>query len=122
MADIRMLDLTDISAPAGDVCGPDGCGPDCCGTAAADPAAIDLGTTRTLPVDTAATTELGVTGMTCGHCVAAVTEELSAIPGVGSVDVALVPGGVSTVTVASEAPLGEDAVRAAIEEAGYALA
>ena len=57
-----------------------------------------------------------VTGMTCGHCVASVTEEVSQIPGVTAVDVDLESGGV---TVTSEAPVDETAVRAAVEEAGY---
>jgi len=60
-----------------------------------------------------------VTGMTCGHCVASVTEEVSAIPGVQDVQVDL-PTGVVAVT--SEAPLDPAAVAAAVEEAGYALA
>ena len=63
-----------------------------------------------------------VTGMTCGHCVSSVTEELTALPGVRNVEVDLVAGGDSTVTVTSEQPLEEDAVRAAVDEAGYALA
>jgi copper chaperone len=63
-----------------------------------------------------------VTGMTCGHCVASVTEELSALEGVSAVDVDLVPGGASAVSVASAAPLDAAAVEAAVEEAGYALA
>jgi copper chaperone CopZ len=57
-----------------------------------------------------------VTGMTCGHCVASVTEEVSQIPGVTSVDVDLASGGL---TVTSAAPVEESAVRAAVEEAGY---
>ncbi|HEU4808761.1 MAG TPA: cation transporter [Homoserinimonas sp.] len=65
---------------------------------------------------------LGVTGMTCGHCVSSVTEELSALDGVESVDVQLNVGGVSTVTVASASPLDPAAIRAAVDEAGYALA
>lgn len=60
-----------------------------------------------------------VTGMTCGHCVASVTEEISEIPGVESVDVALDSG---AVTVTSSQPLEQQAVRAAVEEAGYQLA
>ena len=60
-----------------------------------------------------------VTGMTCGHCVASVTEEISEIPGVGSVDVVLDSG---AVTVTSSQPLDQQAVRAAVEEAGYQLA
>lgn len=67
------------------------------------------------------TSTFTVAGMTCGHCVAAVTTELSAIPGVGEVTVALVPGEESTVTVVSYAPLDLDAVRAAVDEAGYDL-
>ena len=63
-----------------------------------------------------------VTGMTCDHCVTAVTEELSAIPGVRDVQVALVTGGTSDVHVLSETPLTEDAVREAVDEAGYEYA
>lgn len=64
-----------------------------------------------------------VTGMTCGHCVGAVTSELKEIPGVTGVDVDLVAGGTSSVTVASDAPLDEAAVAAALDEAGdYRLA
>ena len=60
-----------------------------------------------------------VTGMTCEHCVRSVTEELSELPGVRSVDVTLDTG---AVTVTSEAPLDAAAVRGAVEEAGYELA
>ena len=59
-----------------------------------------------------------VTGLTCGHCVAAVTTELSALPGVESVSVDLVAGGVSSVTVNAAQPLAPAAVTAALEEAG----
>ena len=59
-----------------------------------------------------------VTGMTCGHCVASVTEELTEVAGVTGVDVDLESG---AVTVTSEQPLEEATVRAAVEEAGYAL-
>jgi copper chaperone len=62
-----------------------------------------------------------VSGMTCGHCVAAVTEEISKLPGVAHVSVQLVPGGQSAVTVTSESPLPEGAVREAVDEAGYEL-
>lgn len=68
------------------------------------------------------TTEvIKVSGMTCGHCVSAVTEELSSIAGVSSVAVELVPGEVSVVTVTSEGELAVEAVAAAIDEAGYDL-
>ena len=60
-----------------------------------------------------------VTGMTCGHCVASVTEEVQEIPGVESVEVDLPTG---AVTVTSAAPLDDAAVAAAVEEAGYRLA
>ena len=64
-----------------------------------------------------------VTGMTCDHCVRAVTEELEGLAGVGAVAVNLVPDGVSAVTVTSDAPLTPEAVAAALDEAGaYRLA
>ena len=59
-----------------------------------------------------------VTGMTCGHCVSSVTEEVSELPGVQQVDVDLPTG---AVTVTSAEPLAESAVRSAVEEAGYQL-
>jgi copper chaperone CopZ len=68
------------------------------------------------------TTTYGVTGMTCGHCVGAVTEELRTLPGVQDVSVDLNAGGTSAVTVTSGGVLDEAAVRAAIDEAGYELA
>ncbi|KQO61333.1 heavy-metal-associated domain-containing protein [Curtobacterium sp. Leaf261] len=64
-------------------------------------------------------TTLLVTGMTCEHCVMSVTEELSDVAGVDAVAVDLVDGGTSTVTVSASTPLDDDALRAAIEEAGY---
>jgi copper chaperone CopZ len=67
------------------------------------------------------TAEYLVTGMTCGHCVASVTEELHALAGVETVSVALNAGVPSTVTVSAAAPVDDAAVRAAIDEAGYAL-
>ncbi len=67
----------------------------------------------------AVTNTYTVTGMTCEHCVRAVTGELSALPGVDDVKVGL---GTGAVTVTSDAPLPDDAVRAAVDEAGYELA
>lgn len=58
-----------------------------------------------------------VEGMTCGHCVASVLEEVSALDGATAVDVELVAGGVSTVTVTG--PASSDTVRTAIQDAGY---
>ncbi|SHN84003.1 Copper chaperone CopZ [Geodermatophilus obscurus] len=60
-----------------------------------------------------------VVGMTCGHCVDAVAEEVSAVPGVTAVDVDLASGGL---TVTSTEPVEDGAVRAAVEEAGYSVA
>jgi len=60
-----------------------------------------------------------VTGMTCGHCVQAVTGELTRLPGVRDVAIDLSTGGV---TVTSDGPLSTDVVRAAVDEAGYELA
>lgn len=62
--------------------------------------------------------ELKVSGMTCGHCVHAVTEELTALDGVSAVSVDLVPEGVSTVTVDAAGVLDEQQVRSALAEAG----
>ncbi|MGI8888938.1 MAG: heavy-metal-associated domain-containing protein [Nocardioidaceae bacterium] len=67
------------------------------------------------------TTSYQVTGMTCEHCVAAVKSELSRLDGVTQVDVDLVAGGTSSVTVTSDRDLEDDVVRDAIDEAGYDL-
>jgi copper ion binding protein len=60
-----------------------------------------------------------VTGMTCGHCVASVTEEVQEIPGVENVEVVLETGNLS---VTSSEPVDDDAVKTAVEDAGYQLA
>ncbi|WP_426504488.1 heavy-metal-associated domain-containing protein [Dactylosporangium sp. McL0621] len=65
------------------------------------------------------TTTYTVTGMTCGHCVDSVTGEISKLGGVSNVQVDLATG---AVTVTSEQPLDADAVRAAVDEAGYEVA
>ena len=65
------------------------------------------------------TAEYTVTGMTCGHCVASVTEEVQEIDGVTDVQVDLSSG---AVRVISDQPVPEDRVKAAVEEAGYQLA
>jgi copper chaperone len=88
------------------------CGGGCCSTdAGAAASATETGVTQSFAVE----------GMTCGHCVSSVTEEISGLAGVEGVDVQLVAGGRSTVTVASDAPLRIDDVRAAVSEAGYSL-
>jgi copper chaperone len=69
------------------------------------------------------TTTYKVTGMTCEHCQHAVTTEVSALDGVSEVQVQLVPNGVSTVTVTSAAPVPDQEISAALDEAGgYQLA
>ena len=60
-----------------------------------------------------------VSGMTCGHCEASVREEVGALAGVTDVDVDVASG---RVTISSSAPIEADAIRGAIEEAGYHLA
>ena len=65
------------------------------------------------------TAEYTVTGMTCSHCVASVTEEVQEIAGVTDVSVDLASGGVR---VTSEQPVSDADVRAAVQEAGYQLA
>jgi copper chaperone CopZ len=60
-----------------------------------------------------------VTGMTCAHCVASVTEELSALPGVDDVSVELASG---RVTITAAQTLADSVVRTAVEEAGFVLA
>ncbi|MFG2064116.1 heavy-metal-associated domain-containing protein [Micromonospora sp. NPDC048871] len=64
------------------------------------------------------TTTYQVQGMTCGHCVGAVSAEVTALPGVTEVAVDLATG---QVKVTSEQPLDDEAVRAAVDEAGYEL-
>lgn len=60
-----------------------------------------------------------VTGMSCGHCEGSVSAEISELAGVTSVKAVAATG---EVTVVSEAPLDEAAVRAAVDEAGFELA
>lgn len=112
-SEIRDLGLTDTNA---------GCA--CCapgGHSRAVPTATPVAQDAR-PTGAAVVADYLVEGMTCSHCVRSVTEELSAIAGVENVDVDLNVGGISRVRVASAAPLGRDAVREAVEEAGYALA
>ncbi|MDO9495559.1 MAG: copper ion binding protein [Nocardioides sp.] len=65
------------------------------------------------------TTTYTVVGMTCAHCVASVTEEVSEIPGVEDVQVDLASGAVA---VTSHQPVSAEAVKAAVEDAGYQIA
>ena len=58
-----------------------------------------------------------VTGMTCGHCAAAVTEEVSGVAGVAAVEVSVTGGSL----LVSGAGFTDEQVRAAVDEAGYAV-
>jgi copper chaperone len=65
------------------------------------------------------TVTVTVTGMTCGHCASSVREEVGNIPGVTAVDVDL---GSGKVTVDGERKVEPEAIKSAVEEAGYQLA
>jgi copper chaperone len=77
----------------------------------------------TEPHESTSTTQtFRATGLTCGHCAHAVSEELSAVPGVDAVEVEVVSGGESVVRVTASRELGADEVTSALAEAGdYAL-
>ena len=64
------------------------------------------------------TTTYTVNGMTCGHCVQAVTTEVSRLDGVTAIAVDLASG---LVTVTSDRPIDDDAFVAAVDEAGYTV-
>ena len=64
-----------------------------------------------------------ITGLTCGHCVGAISSELSVLAGVTEVQIDLVTGGTSTLTVTADQALTDDEVAVALGEAGdYKLA
>ena len=67
------------------------------------------------------TIELSVDGMTCGHCVMSVSEELREVPGVKNVEVILNSGATSKVTVLTDTPLDDAALSDAVSEAGFTL-
>ena len=88
----------------------------CCGSGGS----CGSGTTSDVQIEGtgATTTVYKVSGMTCGHCEGAVSQEISALDGVTAVEAV---AGTGEVTVTSAAPLDEEAVRAAVDEAGYEL-
>lgn len=121
MNNINTSGLTDLGLTAtnsgGGCCGGGSCA---CGSAEDS---AETTTAATTPATAAlVTTDLAVTGMTCGHCVSSVTEELSELAGVESVTVQLNVGGASTVTITSQSRLDPNALQVAVTEAGYALA
>jgi copper chaperone CopZ len=68
---------------------------------------------------TGGTAEYALEGLTCGHCVQTVQNAVTAVDGVDSASVALVPGGVSYLSISGSAP--DAAVREAVTAAGYSL-
>jgi copper chaperone CopZ len=106
------LGLTDISAASGGgcACGGAGCGGHAHGASHHGASHHEGGQS------------FEVAGMTCEHCVASVTEELSALGGVEAVAVDLHPGAASTVVVNASRALSTEEIRAAVEDAGYTLA
>jgi copper chaperone len=110
--------INDISLTSRDLLGtssPDAGG--CCGGGGG----CMCGSGTASSTDAVSSQEFRVTGMTCGHCVSSVREEVRAIAGVRDVEVVLKKGGESRVTVSAASPVDRDAVRAAIDEAGYQL-
>jgi copper chaperone CopZ len=97
----------------GGCCGGGSCG---CGHGAADTEA-----TTGAASATGVEASFLVSGMTCGHCVASVTEEVSALDGVVNVAVDLNAQGASRVTVQATHPIEADALRTAIADAGYEI-
>jgi copper chaperone CopZ len=79
----------------------------------------EASTTLTPAAQDQVTAVYQVTGMTCGHCEGAVAGEIGEIAGVSSVEAVAATG---RVTVVSADPLDDEAVRAAVDEAGYQLA
>lgn len=109
---IRLIPITDsaLDATADSCCGGGACAVDDAPAISAEPTPA-ASTTREIFVD----------GMTCDHCVRAVTEELTAIDGIDGVAVDLVAGGSSPVRLRSSAPVSNAQIEAAIQEAGYRL-
>ena len=62
-----------------------------------------------------------VDGMSCDHCIHAVTEEISKILGVTGVDIDLHAGEISSVTIASDNEISDTDIAAAVDEAGYTI-
>jgi copper chaperone len=107
MDDSHLTPLPVLAAPAG------GCG--CCTPATPVPSnPLTPAQERVMTV----TVRHPVVGLTCAHCVGAVTEEILVLAGVRSVDVDLVAGGTSTVTITSDDPVPDEALAAALDEAG----
>lgn len=92
----------------------------CCGNPASTHHTIQL-TTKEHAMGHTATiqTNVSVAGMTCGHCVSAVSEEIESLAGVENVEIDLNAGGISTVTITSTQELSPSEIGEAVAEAGY---
>lgn len=101
---------------AGGCCGGGSCG---CGHGAASTDALTVADAQPGTAGVEAT--FLVSGMTCGHCVSSVTEEVGAIDGVVNVSVDLNTAGASRVTVQATHAISADALRTAVADAGYDL-
>jgi copper chaperone len=75
-------------------------------------------TTTTMKENRMSTQTFPVTGLTCGHCVGAITSELKALPGVTDIQIDLVGGGTSTLSLTADLALTDAEVSAALDEAG----
>lgn len=120
--ELPLLSSTSTNDDGGGCCGGDSCG---CGTPTGASTTTTATTQRTKEqqMNEQSTQTFAVTGMTCGHCAGAVTEEIQQLPGVTDVAVDLVAGGISTVKVTSTESIGDTLIAAALEEAGdYQLA
>lgn len=96
-----------------------GCG---CGCSTKSNEGLTIGNKPTTETTSQNDITLKIDGMTCGHCVSSVTEELSAVPGVRNVEVALSAGSTSTATITTDAAVENSVLEAAVAEAGYSLA
>lgn len=116
----RSLPLLESETTDADGCGCGGCGCGAADTGSATPPAKSNSIDEKNPMTTHS---YAVSGMTCGHCAGAVTSELKSLDGVTDVQVELVSGGTSTVTVVSVTRLDDTQVSSALGEAGdYKLA
>lgn len=94
-----------------------GCG---CGTSKNDTLRIGMNPQENT-MNTETSTIVSLEGLTCGHCIASVTEEIEALEAVTSISIELVAGGISTATITSTAPLSTAEISEAVAEAGYTL-
>ncbi|MBL0704039.1 heavy-metal-associated domain-containing protein [Sinomonas sp. JC656] len=99
----------------------DCCGSGCCGGSSRQLITIQNAHHPGRITMTHFTTTVHVDGMTCGHCVASVTEEIQSLDGVEGVSIDLNAGGVSEVTIDSDRKLKHESISEAVAEAGYVM-